>query len=105
MHESIIKAAGRASRNSAVKMSYTFLAMLVASETRSPDVDMADAICLEDRNQKRNNLHPLIPPDQKPWRIDVNHLKAQRKFKTPVNSCRKTLHKGGSLRDTFLKYP
>ena len=58
MRESIIKAAKRASRNSAVKMSYTFLAMLLASETRSPDVDMNDVICLESRNQKRNSIFP-----------------------------------------------
>jgi hypothetical protein len=73
MHESIIKAAGRASRNSAVKMSYTFLAMLVASETRSPDVDMADAICLEDRNQKRN--HPSLCLATA-FPMDVKHIHA-----------------------------
>ena len=100
MHASIIKATRHAYGNSIVKMSYTFLTMLIASETRSPDVDMNDVICLEVRNQKRNNLHPLIPPDQKPCRIDTNHLNAQRKFKTSVNYCRNTLH--NSLNGTGL---
>jgi hypothetical protein len=50
MPESIIKAAGRAYENSTVKMSYTFLALLIGSETRSRDVHMNAAICLEARN-------------------------------------------------------
>jgi len=66
-------------------------AMLVASETRCPDVDLADAICLEDRNQKRNHPSRCLAAA---FPMDVNHLKAHRKFKTPVNSRRKTLHKG-----------
>jgi hypothetical protein len=76
--------------------------MLVAAETRSPDVDLAAAICLEGRNQKRN--HPSRCRATA-FPMDVNHLKAQRKAKTPVNSRRKTLHKGGYLKDTLLKYP
>ena len=102
MPESIIKATRPAPQNSTVKMSYTFLAMLIASKTCIRDVDMSAAICLKARNQKRNNpSHSLTTA----FRIDANHLQAQHKFKTPVNSCRKTLHKGGCLKDTFLKYP
>jgi hypothetical protein len=76
--------------------------MLIASETRSPDVDMNDVICLEARNQKRN--YPSLCLINT-FQIDANHLNAQRNFKTPVNSCRKTLHKGKCLNGTFLKYP
>jgi hypothetical protein len=47
--------------------------MPIASETRRPDFDMNDAICLEDRNQKRN--HPSLCLATA-FPIDVNHLKA-----------------------------
>ena len=46
MPESSIKAARHAPRNATVKISYTFLTLLFASETYSPVLKMNDAICL-----------------------------------------------------------
>jgi hypothetical protein len=54
--------------------------MLVAAETRRPDVDLAAAIFLEDRNQKRN--HPSLCLATA-FPMDVNHLKAQPSSKFP----------------------
>jgi hypothetical protein len=63
-------------------MSYTFLAMHVASEMRRPDVDMTDAVCLEDRNQKRN--HPSLCLTTA-FQSNVNHLKSSAQIQ---NSCK-----------------